>query len=80
MAVRGKGHECSAGQGECSRLAGRGRRDWSPNQGGYNEDLPCLASSATWDMSADQITYFTLEIFTDARVLGQREKGKHEWT
>lgn len=49
---------------------GRGR---SLNQGGYNEDLPCLASSATWDMSADQITYFTLEIFTDARVLGLRE-------
>lgn len=58
---------------------GWGGRDWSPNQGGYNEDLPCLASSATWDMSADQITYFTLEIFTDARVLGHREKGKHEW-
>lgn len=49
---------------------GWGGRDWSLNQGGYNEDSPCLASSATWDMSADQITYFTLEIFTDARVLG----------
>lgn len=49
---------------------GWGGKDWSLNQGGYNEDLPCLASSATWDMSADQITYFTLEIFTDARVLG----------
>lgn len=33
--------------------------------------LPCLASRATWDMSADQMTYFTLEIFTEARVLGK---------
>ena len=73
MAVRGTGHEYSAGQGERSRLAGWGERGQSLNQGGYNEDLPCLASSATWDMSADQITYFTLEIFTDARVLGSRE-------
>lgn len=47
--------------------AGAGR---APPQAGDKEDLPCLASSATWDMSADQMTYFTLEIFTDARVLG----------
>lgn len=45
-----------------SRLEqGWGGRGWSLNQGGYNEDLPCLANSATWDMSADQITYFTLK-------------------
>lgn len=35
--------------------------------------LPCLANRATWDMSADQMTYFTLEIFTEAKVLGKKQ-------
>lgn len=31
----------------------------------------CFAISATWVMSADQITYLTLAIFTEARDLNQ---------
>ncbi|RLV62494.1 hypothetical protein DV515_00019257, partial [Chloebia gouldiae] len=37
-------------------------RDWE-----LSPSSLCLASRATWDMSADQITYFTLEIFTEAK-------------